>query len=143
MTSRKDWFDVGDPSMWHDYARPSITELHAALVAACREQDRVSAIGDLLPPDDTESEAYKAYDDLMDAACAAWWVVAQQLPNAPARRPAELRLKVDALRIVLERCVCIEIGQTIDDLADVDEVEIETLLAWSLARDIQNFVGEA
>jgi hypothetical protein len=121
-------------------AAPSaITTLHAELVAACREQDRVAATGDALPPGITaESEAY---NDHMDVACGAWWDIANQLPNAPARTPAELRLKVDALRIVLEQCVCVEIGQTIDDIAEVGE--IENVLAWSLARDVLRLVGEA
>jgi hypothetical protein len=120
--------------------RPSsITKLHAALVAACREQDRVGATGDSLPPGITAESL--AYSDRMDVACDAWWKVAKQLPHAPARTPAELRLKADALRIVLEQTVCVDIGQTIDDLPECGE--IEDVLAWSLARDIQNFVGAA
>jgi hypothetical protein len=115
----------------------TITDLHAALVAACREQERVAATGDALPPGITS--ASKAYSEDMDAACADWWDVAKLLPNAPAATPAELRLKVDALRIVLEQCVCDEIGQTIDDLPEASEIEV--VLAWSLARDILNFLG--
>ena len=116
----------------------TVAELHGALVTACREQERVSAIGDALPQDTSpESEEYKIYSALMDAAGDAWWAAARQLPDAPARTPADLRLKADALRIVLEQCVCVEIGQTIDDIADAGE--IEHVLAWSLARDVQNF----
>ena len=109
-------------------SRPTIRELHAALVAANAVARAVEAEDDSVDPD--------GHEQRMDAACDAWWEVAWQLPATPARDQAELQMKADALRIVLEFTVCIDVGQTIADLERTDGVEIENVLAWSLARDV-------
>lgn len=104
--------------------------LHRALVEQTEELRRIMA--EPLPPGITPESL--AHEERLADADDIWFEIADRLSDTRAVSPGGLRIKADALRIVLEGCVCIVRGHTI---ADIDEDgEVHERLSWSLARDV-------
>jgi hypothetical protein len=101
-----------------------LLRLLAALTAA---HDAIARSNEL--EDDTDYEA------AVDAALEAWWPLAEQIRATPAKTLPGLRAKADALRMMIERTICVSIGETIADL-DAQEDEDAAKMGWSLARDL-------
>ena len=101
-----------------------LLRLHRALVA---HHDTIAELAEV--EDDTDDEAAAG------VALEAWWPLAEQICATPARTLPGLRAKSDALRMVIERSVCVFVGETIADL-DAQEDEDAAKMGWSLARDL-------
>lgn len=82
-----------------------------------------------------------SYEVRMEGVCTRQDDAFFAIMEFPALTLAGLRAKADTVRIMLEACVCVELGQTI---VDIDEMGDRThLIAWSLARDVLAMEGRA
>jgi hypothetical protein len=99
------------------------TQLHAALVVAGEQIRRIEAEGD----DDD-------YDERVCEADSTWFSIMDQIEKTPTRTMVGLRVKADALRLLLYRFVCTGRGETLDDIASLGDPSDG--MALSLVRDI-------
>jgi len=113
---------------------------YRALLQADLDQKRIEAEAGNSPAlEEANSPETIAYEADRGAALDRWWEAAGEISDTPARTPEGLRAKADAMRLVLEMCVCVTLGTTSADIDD--EGEFHEVFAWSLTRDVLAGVG--
>jgi hypothetical protein len=109
-----------------------LVRLHQALVAQTALIARIQA--ELLPPGITA--ASKDKEERLAAADDKFWDLIDEMTAMPAQSAAGQRAKAGALLLALRNGVCLNINETLADIASGEVGYPEHRLALSLASDI-------
>jgi hypothetical protein len=109
-------------------------ELIALVMAMSRGQEASDAINA-----EIDRRGYRGDEDSkMEVVDDVYWSAADRVVNLAATTPAGRIAKARAMELTLLRCVCVRLGDTLDNIADY---EFQDRMALSLARDV--LAGEA